>query len=351
MVVAVPTLHEKVFKQDPKAGVNRRCEKERRLVFWSVRSMCTGIPPSSLRRCLTGLSLLAIISVISRRVYDGPSLKLGHTCEDTLLRSHSFEKTLFFRPQLTNGAYGAVHNAFTFTAASVCDEEVCVADWPGDNKFEQEFRNVIPAVPASLHKKCHSCCSCAIVGPSARLLKQNFGQQIDSYTHVIRLNKSPTTGYERHTGTRTSFRVCSVGCTPDMFRWAENHGVTFLFYILRASRDLQWMRTAKARGVQFAVLTPSWFAATRELFKLSKRPTTGSVAVLWALNSGMCHSVDLYGFSAAFNNAHRSKFDYHYYEHFSKAEGLNELSDFHEPIEVEGTVYNNLANNGVIRIF
>jgi hypothetical protein len=351
VVVAVPTLHEKVFKQDPKAGVNRRCEKERRLVFWSVRSMCTGIPPSSLRRCLTGLSLLAIISVISRRVYDGPSLKLGHTCEDTLLRSRSFEKTLFFRPQLTNGAYGAVHNAFTFTAASVCDEEVCVADWPGDNKFEQEFRNVIPAVPASLHKKCHSCCSCAIVGPSARLLKQNFGQQIDSYTHVIRLNKSPTTGYERHTGTRTSFRVCSVGCTPDMFRWAENHGVTFLFYILRASRDLHWMRTAKARGVQFAVLTPSWFAATRELFKLSKRPTTGSVAVLWALNSGMCHSVDLYGFSAAFNNAHRSKFDYHYYEHFSKAEGLNELSDFHEPIEVEGTVYNNLANNGVIRIF
>tara|TARA_Y100000361_G_scaffold134050_1_gene132818 strand:- start:3511 stop:4260 length:750 start_codon:yes stop_codon:yes gene_type:complete len=51
--------------------------------------------------------------------------------------------------------------------------------------------------------------SCAIVGSSPKLLEQELGEEIDSHDYVVRFNLSRTDGYEKHTGSKTNFRVIS----------------------------------------------------------------------------------------------------------------------------------------------
>lgn len=47
----------------------------------------------------------------------------------------------------------------------------------------------------------------AIVFSSNTVLKNNMGKLIDSYDEVIRFNRSPTLGFEKYVGRRTSLRV------------------------------------------------------------------------------------------------------------------------------------------------
>jgi len=47
----------------------------------------------------------------------------------------------------------------------------------------------------------------AIIGASASLLGTGFGEIIDSYSEVIRFNRSPTDGYESDVGSKTTLRV------------------------------------------------------------------------------------------------------------------------------------------------
>tara|TARA_B100000131_G_scaffold297808_1_gene316899 strand:+ start:19 stop:693 length:675 start_codon:yes stop_codon:yes gene_type:complete len=47
----------------------------------------------------------------------------------------------------------------------------------------------------------------AIVGGSSSLMENNYGKEIDQYDFVIRFNRAPTKGYEKHVGSKTSLRV------------------------------------------------------------------------------------------------------------------------------------------------
>ena len=47
----------------------------------------------------------------------------------------------------------------------------------------------------------------AIVGGSSSLLKEDYGSFIDQHDFVIRFNRSPTKGYEKYVGSKTSLRV------------------------------------------------------------------------------------------------------------------------------------------------
>jgi hypothetical protein len=49
--------------------------------------------------------------------------------------------------------------------------------------------------------------SIAIVGSSGNLLKKEYGPIIDSHKEVVRFNRAPTKGYEKHVGSRTTIRV------------------------------------------------------------------------------------------------------------------------------------------------
>jgi hypothetical protein len=48
---------------------------------------------------------------------------------------------------------------------------------------------------------------CSIVGSSGNLLDSEYGHSIDSSDDVIRFNGAQTKGFEKHSGSRTTFRV------------------------------------------------------------------------------------------------------------------------------------------------
>jgi len=51
--------------------------------------------------------------------------------------------------------------------------------------------------------------TCAIIGNSPILLSTDYGDIIDNYDIVIRCNHSQTVGYEKHVGSKTTFRIIS----------------------------------------------------------------------------------------------------------------------------------------------
>lgn len=69
----------------------------------------------------------------------------------------------------------------------------------------------------------------AIIGSSANLLNEEFGAEIDSFDEVVRFNRAPTEGWEKHVGSKTTLRVTnnhvfsnvihSVGGDEDCPEW------------------------------------------------------------------------------------------------------------------------------------
>ena len=47
----------------------------------------------------------------------------------------------------------------------------------------------------------------AVIGSSSSLLGNNLGKIIDSFDEVVRFNRAPTGGWEKHVGSKTTLRV------------------------------------------------------------------------------------------------------------------------------------------------
>lgn len=47
----------------------------------------------------------------------------------------------------------------------------------------------------------------AIIGSSAKLLEKSYGEDIDSFSEIVRFNRAPVNGYERFVGSKTTLRV------------------------------------------------------------------------------------------------------------------------------------------------
>lgn len=64
----------------------------------------------------------------------------------------------------------------------------------------------------------------AVVGSSGRLLKTKHGKKIDSYDDVIRFNRAPTKGWEKHCGSKTTLRVLNhpTFVNAPLKRWKDN---------------------------------------------------------------------------------------------------------------------------------
>ena len=50
----------------------------------------------------------------------------------------------------------------------------------------------------------------AIIGSSAMLLDTDYGKLIDTYDTIIRFNRAPVVGYEKHVGSKTTIRVANA---------------------------------------------------------------------------------------------------------------------------------------------
>ena len=71
--------------------------------------------------------------------------------------------------------------------------------------------------------------SCAIVGNSSILLDKEYGNDIDKHDVVIRCNLGRTNGFEKHTGSKTSFRfVAAKSFTREEVPSHEKYDFNFL---------------------------------------------------------------------------------------------------------------------------
>ena len=167
--------------------------------------------------------------------------------------------------------------------------------------------------------------TCAVVGAAGGLLREEKGAMIDAHDAVIRINLSPVSGFARHVGRRTTWRVLTLDkfdyhplyrmltrngpatSTPDN-RWAiACYGPFRGRCTLRRFRQL----LAANRGIY--IISPTTLLRTKRRLRSSKltgrnAPTTGLVAIDFALST--CEHVSIFGF------AHMPCRDtcYHYYE-------------------------------------
>ena len=74
-----------------------------------------------------------------------------------------------------------------------------------------------------------------VVGNSPSLLNYNFGEQIDSFTKVIRCNYCNTKGFEKHVGSKTNIWVTSM--TKDKVRKRDKNSLSKFGEIISIKKD------------------------------------------------------------------------------------------------------------------
>jgi hypothetical protein len=157
--------------------------------------------------------------------------------------------------------------------------------------------------------------SCAVVGSSGILKGSSKGAFIDSHDVVIRMNIAPTAGHELDVGSRPTVRVWA----PLMYV-GELFGSEDSVLLMKTERAwsyslLECMLSARDSILPGGVLpsrinafSPSFYTAVHALW-LNRNgeqphrpvckgiPTTGLVAILWALHA--CNSTSTFGFGGS----------------------------------------------------
>lgn len=152
----------------------------------------------------------------------------------------------------------------------------------------------------------------AVVASSPRLLKTEHGNLIDSFDDVVRFNRAPTEGHEKHVGTKTTIRVANnhvfgniphegwetSGQPTNFLREQENISVVYLgpgafdedepYYWGR--RDENIHKTSKAFLSDYPILWDALTPATRGV-----RPSAGFGFLWLLLSSGLKPHVFGYG--------------------------------------------------------
>jgi hypothetical protein len=183
--------------------------------------------------------------------------------------------------------------------------------------------------------------SLAIVGSSSIIMDNESGEDIDSHQHVMRFNRAPTEGYERHVGSKTTIRVVNghVFECKEFTRWKEDQN--FVTKIrnskLILARDPQ---RAKNRShihdsVEIHIIRHI-FGEVLAKWQLDL-PTVGLMGILLAVHSGIKPKV--YGWTTSPDEPMS-----HYFNQRSPT-----TSAFHK-WEKELEVINQLAKEGKIVI-
>ncbi|XP_078688468.1 CMP-N-acetylneuraminate-beta-galactosamide-alpha-2,3-sialyltransferase 2-like [Branchiostoma floridae x Branchiostoma belcheri] len=153
------------------------------------------------------------------------------------------------------------------------------------------------------------CLRCAVVGNSGNLRQSNYGEEIDAYDLIFRINEAPTKGWEKDVGHRTTHHFMypeSAVSLPD--------DVSFVLVNFKPL-DLKWMRTALTDGSitwtwqavkgtiqtnksKILVYNPAFLKYVHDKWTEhhGRWPSTGSLVVLFAVH--ICDEVDVYGFGA-----------------------------------------------------
>ncbi|KAJ8273297.1 hypothetical protein GJAV_G00099950 [Gymnothorax javanicus] len=173
----------------------------------------------------------------------------------------------------------------------------------------QRLFQVIPGEERYMDSGSDRCRTCAVVGNSGNLKGSNYGALIDSSDFIIRMNKAPTSGYEKDVGSRTTHHVMY----PESAQNLQN--TTNLVLIPFKILDLQWIISAlttgsikytylpvmakiKANKSKVLIYNPTFFKYVYDswLEGHGRYPSTGFLALMFAIH--ICDEVNVYGFGA-----------------------------------------------------
>ncbi|XP_035678997.1 CMP-N-acetylneuraminate-beta-galactosamide-alpha-2,3-sialyltransferase 2-like [Branchiostoma floridae] len=153
------------------------------------------------------------------------------------------------------------------------------------------------------------CLRCAVVGNSGNLRQSNYGEEIDGYDLILRLNGAPTKGWEKDVGHRTTHHFMYPESSIDL-----PDDVSFVLVNFKPL-DVKWMKTAVTDGSitrtwtsvksriqtnksKILVYNPAFFKYVYD--KWTERqglwPSTGTLVVMFAVH--VCDEVDVYGYGA-----------------------------------------------------
>ncbi|KAJ8267552.1 hypothetical protein COCON_G00127240 [Conger conger] len=173
----------------------------------------------------------------------------------------------------------------------------------------QRLFQVIPGEEHYMDSGPNRCRTCAVVGNSGNLKGSNYGALIDSNDYIIRMNKAPTSGYEKDVGRRTTHHVMYPESAKNLQN--DTHLVLIPFKIL----DLQWIISAlttgtikytympvmakiKANKNKVLIYSPTFFKYVFDswLEGHGRYPSTGFLTLMFAIH--ICDEVNVYGFGA-----------------------------------------------------
>ena len=160
--------------------------------------------------------------------------------------------------------------------------------------------------------------TCAIVGNAGHLMTKPYGKYIDAHDVVVRFNILPTTGFEKHVGTKTTLRVlngrrsialCCRGNFPEGKAGNEDTGV-LIWFPAAQGEILSACKKRFPNNPRFALplkLSKSLAGAMNKLrtdasrlgltgFTQWRQMTSGAHAIL--LFSQLCDTVNVYGFGS-----------------------------------------------------
>ena len=146
---------------------------------------------------------------------------------------------------------------------------------------------------------------CAVVFSSGSLLKHKDGVTIDSFNHVIRINRARTIGFEEHVGNKTTIRVCHLykgtsGISPAKWFADRNEsmvqGLTLnLTNEFRAGWHKEWEQLRESTQSRWTMAESSFEEECNKKvgYKGRMRCSSGAIVVFWALKQ--CENVTVFG--------------------------------------------------------
>ncbi|KAL1542894.1 Sialyltransferase-like protein 2 [Salvia divinorum] len=130
---------------------------------------------------------------------------------------------------------------------------------------------------------------CAVIGNSGDLLRNKFGEEIDSYDAVFRENGAPIENFTEYVGTKSTFRLLNRGSAKALDKVAELYDKGKEVLIVKTTiHDImnKMIREVPILNPVYLMLGASFGSAAKG---------TGLKALEFALS--ICDTVDIYGFT------------------------------------------------------
>ncbi|XP_035678993.1 CMP-N-acetylneuraminate-beta-galactosamide-alpha-2,3-sialyltransferase 2-like isoform X1 [Branchiostoma floridae] len=198
------------------------------------------------------------------------------------------------------------------------------------------------------------CLRCAVVGNSGNLRQSNYGEEIDGYDLIFRMNDAPTKGWEKDVGHRTTHHFMYPESATDL-----PDDVSFVLLNFKPL-DLKWMKTSltdgsitrtwtrvkgriKANKTKILVYNPAFFKYVNDKWTEhhGRYSSTGSLVILFAVH--VCDEVDVYGYGAD----KLGNWNHYWTTHYSGA--AHRSTGVHDS-EFERVLLEKLQSEGIIKI-